>query len=278
MGIDVFTPLSDRAERELNIGDIPPAERASDFSVAAYRNAAGLSAVDWARAQPVNQRSTVEATTIAGHEAARIVSTDAIGDVSYAVRLDGRIYAISADIRREGGDTSRFLGAIAASLEPVMPAPSPTRYPKAPREAAREVAAALASAFAQSDVAGVSIRMRGCTIGMYAVTEPPQPYGPCCVLNRSIFAFIEALRPAVASGTVTVVVDPTIRSEVQGGAERFFAISRWTENGRTRQIDLQFDERGGRWYWTGAVHHFRSAEGPVCYGLIWGGSYQGPPC
>jgi hypothetical protein len=117
MGIDFFTPLGDREELELNVSDIPPAERASDFSISAYRNTDGKSAVQWARAQPEKRGATVDAITMGGHEAARIVTTDAMRAVSYAVRPDGRIYAIVADIRREGADTDRFLGTIAASLD-----------------------------------------------------------------------------------------------------------------------------------------------------------------
>ncbi len=278
MGIDFFTPLSDLEERELNVGDIPPAERASDFSVSAYRNADGTSALDWARTRPENRGSTVDAMTIGGREGARIVTTDGMRAVSYAVRADGRIYSIVADIRREGADTERFLGTIAASLEPITPGPFPTPSTKAPRDAAQELATVLAKAFGERDAAAVAIRMRGCTLGMYAMVEMPEPNNTCCILNRAISPFIEALRSALAGGTVTVVVDPVIRSIGQGGTERFFAVSRWTENGKTRQIDLLFDERGGQWYWSGAIHHFQLMDRPVCYGRMWGGTYQGPPC
>jgi hypothetical protein len=278
IGVDFFTPLSESEELDLNVGDIPPAARASDFHVAVQRESGGRSVVEWARAQPINTGASVEATTIRGREAAKITSSDRIGGVSFAIRANDRIYVVDTDIRREGFDSAAFLAPIAASFTPISPGPLPTPYTKAPRDAAQELATALAKAFSERDAAGVAIRMRGCTLGMYAMVEPPEPNNTCCVLNRAIFPFIEALRPALAGGTVTVVVDPVIRSTVQGGHEQFFAVSQWTENGKTRQIDLLFDERGGRWYWSGAVHHFQRADGSVCYGRMWAGNYQGPPC
>ena len=257
IGVDYFTPLSDSEERELNIGDIPPRERASDFHVAVHLQTGGRSVVEWARAQPVNTAATVDATTINGQETAKITSSDRMGAVSSAIRANDRIYLFDTDIRREGGDSAAFLAPIAASFTPVSRGPLPTPYAKPPREAAQELAAVLAKAFSEHDAAGVSVRMRGCTLGIYAVIDPPEANNTCCILNRAISPFIEALRPALAGGTVTVVVDPVIRSIRQGGAERFFAFSRWTENGKTRQIDLLFDERCGQWYWSGAIHHFQ---------------------
>ena len=278
IGVDFFTPLSESEELDLNVGDIPPAARAADFHLAVQRESGGRSVVEWARAQPMNTGASVVATTIGGREAAKITSSDRMGAVSFAIRANDRIYLFDTDIRREGGDSAGFLAPIAMSFTPVSPGPLPTPYPKPPREAAQEVATALAKAFSEHDAAGVSLRMRGCTLGMYAVVEPPEPNNTCCILNRAISPFIEALRPALAGGTVTVVVDPLIQSVGQGGGERFFAVSRWTDNGQTRQIDLLFDERGGRWSWSGAIHHFQRADGSVCFGRMWAGNYQGPPC
>jgi hypothetical protein len=278
IGVDYFTPLSDSEERELNVGDIPPRERALDFHVAVHRETGGRSVVEWVRAQPVNAGASVEATAIGGREAAKITSPDRMGAVSFALRASDRIYVLDTDIRSEGRDSAAFLAPIAASFTSISPGPLPTPYTKAPRDAAQELATALAKAFSERDAAAVSLRMRGCTLGMYATIEPPEPNNTCCILNRAIFPFIEALRPALASGSVTVVVDPVIRSMVQGGHESFLAVSRWTENGKTRQVDLLFDERGGPWYWSGAIHHFQRADGTVCYGRMWAGSYQGSPC
>jgi hypothetical protein len=270
MGADYFTTLSDRAERELNVGGIPPRERASDFSVSAHRNADGKSAVEWARAQPGNRDSTVGAITIGGREAARIVSNDRTRNVSFAVRADGRIYSVATHIGQAGVDTEPLLTAVAASLEPIALGPFPTPSTKAPREAAQAVATAVATAFRQRDAAAVSLQMHGCLIGMHAVIDPPQPDNTCCVLNRSTLSFIEALRPAFASGGVTLVVDPTVQAASEGGRERFFVVSRWTEDGNTRQVDLFVDQISGQWLWSGAVHHF--PRGEVCYGPIWGGA------
>jgi hypothetical protein len=274
IGVDYFTRLSDHEELQLNIHDIPPAERASDFHVVVHRESRGRSVVEWARAQPVNTGASVEAMTIGGREAAKITSSDRMAAVSFAIRSNDRIYVLDNDIRREGGDSAAFLAPIGASFTPIAPGPLPTPYTKEPRDAAQELATALAKAFTERDAVGVAIRMRGCTLGMSAIVEPPQPNNTCCTLNRAIFPFIEALRPALASGTVTVVVEPMIRSSGRGGREQFFAVSRWTENGKARQIDLLFDERGGQWYWLGAIHHFQRTDG-VCYGSMWGG---GPPC
>lgn len=278
IGIDFFTPLSERDELELNIGDIPPAERASDFTVSAYRNGEGRSALEWARLQPLNQGATIEAITLSGHEAARIVAAEGSRAVSYAIRANGRIYAFVVDIRREGRDSDQFLQAIAADMQSIPPGPIPTPASKPPREAAQELANLLAKAFREGDAAGVMVRTRGCTLGMYAVVEPAGPNDTCCILNRSLFGFDQAFRPALASGAVKVVVDPTIHSVGAGGDERFFVVSQWTENGKTRQVDLLFDQRGGQWYWSGAIHHFQRVDGSVCYDRMWAGDYQGPPC
>jgi hypothetical protein len=61
-----------------------------------------------------------------------------------------------------------------------------------------------------------------------------------------------------------------VQAASEGGRERFFVVSRWTEDGKTRQIDLFIDQIGGQWRWSAAVHHF--SPGQVCYGRIWGGT------
>jgi hypothetical protein len=266
MGIDGFTLLSEQAERELNTGDIPPRERFSDFSISAYRNAQGQAAVDWARTQPQHANSRIESITTGGHDAARITSSDSIRAVSYAVRADGRIYAIVQDIVSEGNDSERVLGAVAASLETIPLGPFPTAGPKTV-EGAQAAANALAKAFRDRDATAVASHLRGCILGNTAMVEGP--IGHCCILGRSISAFTEALRPALASGAVALVVDPTLRGPAAG--RDYFVTSQWTEGGRTRRIDLILDHRGQGWFWAQAVHYF-PPQGAVCFGPIWGGT------
>jgi hypothetical protein len=267
MGIDGFTPLGEQAEREINTGDIPPRERFSDFSIWAHRNAQGLSAVEWARAQPQHASSRIEPVTTGGHDAAKITTSDSIRAVSYAVRADGRIYAIVKDIMSEGDDSERILGAVAATLQTIPLAPFPTTAPKTV-EGAQAAANALAKAFRDRDATAVASHLRGCTLGNTAMVDAP--VGHCCILGRSIFAFIEALRPALTSGAAALVVDPTLRGPAAG--RDYFVSAQWTEGGRTRRIDLILDHRGQGWFWAQAVHYF--PPGVVCYGPIWGGT----PC
>jgi hypothetical protein len=269
MGIDFFTPLSEQAERTMNTGDIPPRERMEDFSIKVYRNADGRSAVDWARAQPQNAGSRVDGITTGGHEAAKITTGDAIRAVSYAVRADGRIYLIEKDIRSEGDDSERVLGAVAATLQQIPLGPFPTAAPRT-AAGAQDVATALAKAFRDRDAAAVATHLRGCGIGMTAAAAPPAPSDMCCILGRSTFQFIEALRPALASGAVSLVVDPALKGASASGGYR--VTSQWTESGRSWPVDLVLDHRGQGWYWSSAVHYF--PPGAVCYGAIWGGT----PC
>ena len=278
IGVDFFTPLPEREELELNVGDIPPAERASDFSVSAYRNPDARPAAAWAGGQNVNQGATIEPLTLGGYEAARIVSADAPRAPSFAIRANERIYVFVVDIRRENASSDQFLRAVASTIRAITPGPLPTPPSTPPREGAQQLANLLAKAFRDGDAAGVLVHTRGCTIGMTAVLEPPEPNNSCCILNRSLLGFDEVFRPALTSGALRVVVDPTLHSIGEGSGERFFAVSQWTESGKTRQIDLLFEQRAGQWYWSGAVHHFQRGDGPVCYGQMWGGSYQGTPC
>jgi hypothetical protein len=267
MGIDGFTLLSEQAEREMNTGDIPPRESFSDFTIFAYRNAQGLSAVDWARAQPQHAGSRIEPLTTGGHDAAKITTSDSIRAVSYVVRADGRIYAILRNIMSEGDDSERVLGAVAATLQPIAPGPFPTAAPRTVA-GAQDVANALAKAFRDRDATAVATHLRGCGLGMTAAVAPPAPSDTCCILGRSTFQFIEALRPALTSGAVSLAVDPTLKGASPSGGYR--VTSQWTESGRTWPVDLVLDHRGQGWYWSSAVHYF--PPGAVCYGAIWGGT------
>jgi hypothetical protein len=277
MGVDAFTLLSDREERALTTGDIPSREYASNFHILVQRNVERRSPVEWARDRPENAGATVVPATFAGGEAARVVSGDAIRAVSYVIRADDRIYVLAGDISGGGAVPERTLTEVAASFRPVLAGPFPTAPPQATREAARELGKALADAFVarNADALAGLIGPR-CQIGVHSTIASPQGTEGCCILNRAVAPFIEALRERFARGELTVMVGPEVQVRVEGGREALFVTSNWMESGRTRQIDLLFNERAGRWYWEGALHHYQRTELPVCYSKLWSGSDQ--PC
>jgi hypothetical protein len=279
LGVDTFTLLSDREERALTTGDIPSREYASNFHVLAQRNIERRSAVEWARNRPENARATVEPVVLAGAEAARVVSGDAMHAVSYVIRADDRMYVLGGDISGGGAVPERTLTEVAASFRPVAPGPFPTAPPQASREAARDLDKALADAFTARDAGALAgLIGPGCQIGVHSTIASPQGTEGCCILNRAVAPFMEALRERFASGELTVIVDPEVQIQVEGTGnsrtEQLFVTSNWTESGRTRQIDLLFSERAGRWYWAGALHHYQRSELPVCYSKLWSGSDQ----
>ncbi len=261
LGYDMFTSRSEADERAdclRDSGDLPTPALAELLLVRAFSNAAGVSAVDWAKTSPYKTpRATVEAATIGGREAARLAEDGKI--FAYVIRANDRMYLISPTT----WPTQHSLDSIAATFRATTPVAFPAATPpaQAPRAAAAKVGEALAKAFAARDADAVAAVMTGCSIGVSAIVEPQNGSGGCCIVNRAIAPFIEALRDAFASRALTVIVDPTVEVRTQAqGNDRYFVRSTWSEPDRTMGIDLFLGERDGSWHWLEALHHYQRAD------------------
>ncbi len=275
LGDDRYTLQTESAERDAareaclhDLGDIPvpSPERDSDIQVSVSRNVSGVSVTDWVStprvpgAQPLRTHQTVEATSIGGLEAVRLVTDNATPETTaFVIRANDRMYMLgltqsSLPSRLPKGwidDIARTFTAIAPVA---FPSPSATTPP---REAATRLANALAQAFSARDAEGVARLMKPCWVALTPLIDGQPPGG---VLNRSVALFTQALKARYAIGNFTVVVDPTVQVELQGGNERMFVRSEWRESDRTTQFDLYLDPIDGQWVWTAAQPHFQRTQ------------------
>lgn len=275
LGRDVHTSRTEAEERAdclQDAGHLPSPTNALYLHVAVYRNVAGRSALEWTKASPyMAPRSTVEPTPIGGLDAAKLASKDDGKTEGYVISANDRIYVLGTDL----WPTPIPLDNIAATFVAIPPGPFPTPTPapaKAPREAAHELGEALGKAFAARNADAIARLMPDCWIGVSAVVEPVELGSEgCCFFARSVPLFVEGLRARFAKADLTVTIDPEV--QVEGGSERYFVRSTWTEPGRTTSIDLFLDERDGRWQWTSALHHYQRTdlERGMCvkYGSPW---------
>ncbi len=223
-----------------------------DIAVAA--NIRGLSAVQWATAS-YGSLHTVEAVTVGGYEAARLVQQGKAD--TYVISANDRMYALT----HLNAATSQRLDDIAASFRAIPPLPFPTAPPvQIARDAASSLGQRLAQAFAAKDATAVAGLMIECRIGASA------NIGGATLgsegLSRSSAAFITALRDRFAKGDLTVTVNPDVQVHAVTG--QFFVRSEWKEPDRTTPIDLLFRELDGRWQWTSAIHYYPSLVGSGC--------------
>jgi len=178
-----------------------------------------------------------------------------------------------------------FLAACSSPLTTASPspttaattAPTPTVVASTASPAAsaaatpRDLVDALTKAFTAKDADAVGRRLpTQSTIGVSAVVEPVQPGDPdrgnCCVLNVPVASFVNELRGKLASGSLSVAVDPQVQpTPANTAAAPFFVSSDWREADRTTRIDLYLRDMGAGWLWVGALHHYpRSAARGVC--------------
>jgi hypothetical protein len=131
VGVDFFTLRTDAQEREMCVrqkgSDLPPRETVSDLQIRVVSNTGGMSAVDYANAP--NRRivfTTIQATTVNGYEAAKIVHQQG-GDTSrYVIRANDRIYEISpAQDEQPSPLPKGWLDQIAATFTAIPPDASP---------------------------------------------------------------------------------------------------------------------------------------------------------
>jgi hypothetical protein len=223
--------------------------------VAVTANVRGLSAVQWATGSPYGSLHTVEAVTVGGYEAARLVQQGKAD--TYVISANNRMYALT----HLNAPSSQRLADIAASFRAIPPLPFPTAPPaQIARDAATNLGQRLAQAFAAKDANAVAGLMTDCRIAASA------NIGGATLgsegLSRSSAAFITALRDRFAKGDLTVTVNPEV--QVQAVSGQFFVRSQWKEPDRTIPMDLFFRELDGRWQWTSAIHYYPSMVGSGC--------------
>lgn len=224
-------------------------------NVAVAGNVRRLSAVQWATDSPYGRLHTVEAVTVGGYEAARLVQ-QGIAD-AYVISANERMYAVT----HNNAPSSQRLAEVAASFRALPPPPFPTAPPaQIARDAASNLGQRLAQAFAAKDASAVAGLMTDCRIGA-SENIGGRPLGTGG-LSRSSAAFITALRDHFAKGDLTVTVNPEV--QVQAVTGQFFVRSEWKEPDRTTPIDLFFRELDGRWQWTSAIHYYPSLVGSGC--------------
>jgi hypothetical protein len=261
LGRDTYTTLTESEVREECLrdgGGIPSRAAAAYLNVEAYRTSAGTTALEWARSRPQITRSTVEPATIDGREAARVVGQDATH--LYVMRANDRMYVLTPAM----WPTPHQLDDIAATFRAITPQPLPSPTPTAanPRDAAATLARTLTTAFAARDTDAIAALITpNCSIGVWTVVEPVQLGSEsCCVLNRAVAPFLEALRDRFTSGDLSVTVDPEVQVRAEGGRGRFFVRSEWREPDRMTPIDLYLEEVDGQWRWVAAMHTYQRAD------------------
>lgn len=259
LGSDAFSVATVAEQRadclsELG-GGIGSALKGEPVDVAVLANVRGLSVVPWATGSAWGSLHTVEAVTVGGYEAARLVQ-QGIAD-AYVISANDRMYVLS----HLNAPSSQRLADIAASFRALPPLPFPTAPPaQIARDAASNLGQRLAQAFAAKDantVAGLMIECRiGASANIGGATLGSEG------LSRSSAAFITALGERFAKGDLTVTVDPDVQVHAVTG--QFFVRSEWKEPDRTTPIDLLFRELDGRWQWTSAIHYYPSLVGSGC--------------
>ena len=236
-------------------GGIGSAIKGEPVDVSVIANVRGLPVVPWTAGSPWAALHTVEAVTVAGYDAARLIQQGKAD--TYVISANGRMYVLSY----LNAPSSPRLADIAASFQAVPPLPFPTAPPpQVARDAANSLGQRLAQAFAAKDATAVAGLMPDCRIGASANIggAPVASEG----LSRSSAAFITALRDRFAKGDLTVAVNPDVQTHALTG--QFFVRSEWKEPDRTTSIDLLFREIDGRWQWTSAIHYYASYVGNGC--------------
>jgi len=259
LGSDAFSvrPVAeDRADCLSNEGPSLGSVLKHEFVVVAViGNLRGLSAVQWATGSPYGRLHTIEAVTVGGYEAVRLVQ-QGIAD-AYVISANNRMYVLS----HLNSPSSQRLADIAASFRALPPPPFPTAPPaQIARDAASNLGQRLAQAFAAKDANAVAGLMTDCRIGA-SENIGGSPLGTEGI-SRSSAAFLTDLRDRFAKGDLAVTVNPAV--QVQAVSGQLFVRSDWKEPDRTTPIDLFLRELDGRWQWTSAIHYYPSLVGSGC--------------
>lgn len=236
-------------------GGLASLGKGEPVTVSVIANVRGLSAPTWATASPYGSLHTVEAVTVGGYEAARLIQQGKVD--TYVISANSRMYVVT----HLNAPTSQRLTDIAMSFRAIPPLPFPTAPPpQIARDAASNLGQRLAQAFAAKDATAVAAMMTDCRIAA-SENVGGRPLGTEGISRPSV-AFITALRDRFAKGDLTVIVNPEL--QVQAGTGQFFVRSEWKEPDRTIPMDLFFRELDGRWQWTSAIQYFPAMAGGGC--------------
>ncbi len=241
LGSDAFTVRTVAEERADCLSNESPSIgsflKHEFVNVEVQRNVRGLSAAQWASSSPRSRLHTIEAVTVGGYEAARLVQQGIAN--GYVISANDRMYVLS----HLNAPSSQRLGDIAASFRALPPPPFPTAPPaQVARDAASNLGQRLAQAFAAKDANAVAGLMTDCRI-IASENIGGAPIGTEGV-SRASTAFITALRDRFAQGDLTVTVNPEV--QVQAVTGQFFVRSEWKEPDRTTPIDLSLPARARR--------------------------------
>jgi hypothetical protein len=236
-------------------GGIGSAIQGEPVDVSVIANVRGLPVTQWAAGSAWGQLHTIEAVTVGGYDAARLIQQGKAD--TYVISANNRMYVLS----HLNAPTSQRLDDIAASFRALSPLPFPTAPPpQLARDAASNLGRRLAQAFAAKDATAVAGLMTDCRIQSSAniAGAPLGSEG----LSGSSTRFIAALRERFAKADLTVIVNPDVQVHAPSG--QFFVRSEWREPDRTTPIDLFFREIDGRWQWTSAIHYYPKLVGSGC--------------
>jgi hypothetical protein len=236
-------------------GGLASVGKGDPVNVSVIANVRGLSAAAWAASSPYSSLHTVEAVTVGGYDAARLMQQGKAD--AYVIAANNRIYVLT----HLNAPSSQRLADIAASFRAVPPSPSPTApSPQVMRDAAGNLGQRLAQAFAAKDATAVAGLMTDCRIsaGENIGGHPIGTEG----ISRPAATFIGALRDRFANGDLTVIVNPEVQVDPVSG--QLFVRSEWKEPDRTTPIDLLLRELDGRWQWSSSIHYYPSLTGTGC--------------
>jgi len=235
-------------------GGLASLVKGEPVTVSVIGNVRGLSAATWAAGSLYGTLHTVEAVTVGGHEAARLIQQGKVD--TYVISANNRMYVLT----HLNAPSSQRLIDIAASFRAIPPLPFPTTPPaQIALDAASNLGQRLAQAFAAKDATAVAGLITDCRIAA-SENVGGRPLGTEGI-SRPSAAFITALRDRFAKGDLTVTVNPEVQVQ---GAGQFFVRSEWKEPDRTIPMDLFLRELDGRWQWTSAIQYFPAMAGGGC--------------
>ena len=254
LGQDVLTWRTAAEEHDLGAGADTVGTGALTWVVSISVDTSQKTATDYASSHGVSITDKTDATTIDGQPAIRVVDTFGRA-LSYFVANAGRMYVLSLSAAsfepRPPLATDMILDSIARSMTFVTPIARPAPTPVATLSPdIQSLVDAVAGAFAASDADRLRELMPPTcwfSVGYY------QSSGSAVSRER----YTEGLRAAFSKGLTVSVESRPINAAAPILRGPFWVWSTWSAYGDVKEdsVQLVFDQREGRWYWTGALVH-----------------------
>ena len=254
LGADVLTTRTAVEEHDLGAGGDTGGTGALAWVITIAAESSSQTPVEYATARGGSVGDKLEATTIDGRPAARVI--DGAGRaLTYFVANAGRMYSIGLSQGFEPRPplvTDEALDTVARSVTFVAPTarPTPTATPDL-SPAVETLVDAVAAAFAAADADRLRELM------------PPKCWFQSAgyassgvALSREKMA--ELLRSSFAQGRTVTVESRPIRTDAPVLRGPFWVWSTWSAYGSApftpqSATQLVFDQIDGHWYWTGAL-------------------------